>query len=106
RLMRALILRRVGLLESGTAGPVIIGPAGHVDVMRLDNFLTRNGYPHRVLDSLTDGCAATLVERFKVQPEQLPIVLCLGGQLLRNPGEQELARCIGLLRDIDPDKVY
>jgi thioredoxin reductase (NADPH) len=106
RLMRALILRRVGLLESGTAGPVIIGPAGHVDVLRLDNFLSRNGYPHRVLDSVTDGCAATLVERFKVQPEQLPIVLCLGGQLLRNPGEQELARCIGLLRDIDPDRVY
>jgi thioredoxin reductase (NADPH) len=106
RLMRALILRRVGLLESGTAGPVIIGPAGHVDVLRLDNFLSRNGYPHRVLDSLTDGCAATLVERFKVAAEQLPIVLCLGGQLLRNPGEQELARCIGLLRDIDPDKVY
>ena len=106
RLMRALILRRVGLLESGTAGPVIIGPAGHVDVLRLDNFLSRNGYPHRVLDSLTDGCAATLVARFKVAPEQLPMVLCLGGQLLRNPGEQELARCIGMLRDIDPEKVY
>jgi thioredoxin reductase (NADPH) len=106
RLMRALILRRVGLLESGTAGPVIIGPAGHADVLRLDNFLSRNGYPHRVLDSLTDGCAATLVDRFKVAPEQLPIVLCLGGQLLRNPGEGELARCIGMVRAIDPDKVY
>ena len=106
RLMRALILRRVGLLESGTAGPVIIGPAGNVDVLRLDNFLSRNGYPHRVLDSASDSCAATLIDRFKVAPEQLPIVLCLGGQLLRNPGEQELARCIGLLRDIDPDKVY
>jgi len=106
RLMRALILRRVGLLESGTAGPVIIGPAGHADVLRLDNFLSRNGYPHRVLDSASDACAATLVERFQVAPEQLPIVLCLGGQLLHNPGEQELARCIGLLRDIDPDKVY
>jgi thioredoxin reductase (NADPH) len=104
--MRALILRRVGLLESGTAGPVIIGPAGHVDVLRLDNFLSRNGYPHRVLDSANDSWAATLIDRFKVAPEQLPIVLCLGGQLLRNPGEQELARCIGMLRDIDPDKVY
>ena len=106
RLMRALILRRVGLLESGVAGPVIIGPAGHADVLRLDNFLRRNGYPHRVLDSATDACAATLVARFQVQPEQLPIVLCLGGQLLRNPGERELARCIGMVRDIDSETLY
>jgi thioredoxin reductase (NADPH) len=106
RLMRALILRRVGLLESGVAGPVIIGPAGHADVLRLDNFLTRNGYPHRVLDSATDGCAATLVARFRVAEEQLPIVLCLGGQLLHNPGERELARCIGMAREIDSEKIY
>ena len=106
RLMRALILRRVGLLESGVAGPVIIGPAGNGDVQRLDNFLRRNGYPHRVLDSGSDSCAATLVDRFQVAPEQLPIVLCLGGQLLRNPGERELARCIGMVREIDPEKIY
>ena len=106
RLMRALILRRVGLLESGVAGPVIIGPSGHADVLRLDNFLTRNGYPHRVLDSAADSCAATLVARFHVAEEQLPIVLCLGGQLLRNPGERELARCIGMVREIDSEKIY
>jgi thioredoxin reductase (NADPH) len=106
RLMRALILRRVGLLESGNAGPIIIGPAGNGDVLRLDNFLSRNGYPHRVLDSATDSCAATLVEKFKVAPEHLPIVLCLGGQLLRNPGEKELARCIGMSRSLDPDQIY
>jgi thioredoxin reductase (NADPH) len=106
RLMRALILRRVGLLETGQAGPVIIGPAGNADVLRLDNFLSRNGYPHRVLDSNSDSCAATLVARFQVAAEHLPIVLCLGGQLLRNPGEGELARCIGMVRDIDPDKIY
>jgi thioredoxin reductase (NADPH) len=106
RLMRALILRRVGLLESGQAGPVIIGPAGNADVLRLDNFLSRNGQPHRVLDSDSDSCAATLVEKFQVAPEHLPIVLCLGGQMLRNPGEAELARCIGMLQGIDPNKVY
>ncbi len=106
RLMRALILRRVGLLESGQAGPVIIGPAGNADVLRLDNFLSRNGQPHRVLDSSTDACAATLIEKFLVAPEQLPIVLCLGGQLLHNPSEAELARCIGMLQGIDPDHIY
>jgi thioredoxin reductase (NADPH) len=106
RLMRALILRRVGLLETGQSGPIIIGPAGNGDVLRLENFLSRNGHPHRFLDSRSDSCARTLAERFHILPEQLPIVLCPGGQLLRNPGEAELARCIGMLRAIDPDKLY
>ena len=51
RIMRALILRRVGLLESGASGPVIIGRGDHADVLRLQGFLARNGQPHRVLDS-------------------------------------------------------
>jgi thioredoxin reductase (NADPH) len=106
RLMRALILRRVGLLEQAEAGPILVGPAGDGDVLRLANFLSRNGHPHRFLDSLTDNCAKTLIERFHVLPEQLPIVLCPGGQLLHNPGEGELARCIGLVRAIDPEKLY
>jgi thioredoxin reductase (NADPH) len=106
RIMRALILRRVGLLQSGQTGPILIGPAGSIDMLRLENFLRRNGYPHRPLDSNTDGCAQTLLKRFTIQPEHLPIVLCPGGQILRNPSEIELSRCIGLLKPIDPDMVY
>ncbi|MBN9587597.1 MAG: thioredoxin reductase [Alphaproteobacteria bacterium 64-11] len=106
RLMRALILRRVGLLQAGETGPILIGPFGSADMLRLENFLTRNGHPHRSLDSRTDPCALTLQDRFKVTSDQLPIVLCPGGQLLHNPGEVELARCIGLLQRIDPDTVY
>ena len=106
RIMRALILRRVGLLQSDQTGPILIGPFGSTDMMRLENFLTRNGHPHRPLDSNTDACAQTLLARFSVQPEQLPIVLCPDGSLLRNPGEAELARCIGLLKPIDPGHVY
>jgi thioredoxin reductase (NADPH) len=106
RIMRALILRRVGLLESGFGGPVIIGPADHGDVVRLAGFLARNGHPHQVLDARTDTCAQTLLERFAVAPSQLPIVLCPTGQLLHNPGEVELSRCLGLIRPIDPSKVY
>jgi thioredoxin reductase (NADPH) len=105
RIMRALILRRVGLIESG-AGPVIIGTDDDADVLRLVNFLRRNGHPHRHLDPRTDGCAATLVERFKVEPEELPIVLCPGGQLLRNPPEGALARCLGLVGPIDPSRLF
>jgi len=106
RIMRALILRRVRLLETGAGGPVIVGRADNADVLRLQGFLRRNGHPHLQLDPEVDADAKTLVERFHVDPGQLPIVLCQGGQLLRNPGETELARCIGLLRPIDPDLVY
>ena len=106
RIMRALILRRVGLLQTGAGGPVIIGRADHADVLRLEGFLARNGQPHRVLDAASDPCATTLIERFHVDPHHLPIVLCPNGTVLRNPTETELARCIGLVRPIDASKIY
>ena len=106
RIMRALIIRRMGLLEIGAGGPVIVGHAHDSDVLRLEGFLARNGHPHSRLDPDEDECARTLVERFHVTPEELPIVLCPGGQLLRNPTEAALGRCIGLVRPIDPDRVF
>jgi len=105
RLMRALILRRVGLIEAG-AGPVVIGDEADPDVLRLTNFLRRNGHPYRSLDPSDDNCAQTLVDRFKVETEELPIVLCPTGQLLRNPSEDQLARCVGLVGPIDADRLY
>lgn len=106
RIMRALILRRVVLIESHAGGPVIIGPAGCGDVLRLEDFLRRNGHPFEQLDPESDGCAATLVARFHLDPDALPIVLCPGGQMLFNPSEHELARCIGLVGPLDPERVY
>jgi thioredoxin reductase (NADPH) len=106
RIMRALILRRVGLLETGAGGPVIVGRAENGDVLRLEGFLRRNGHPRKLLNPETDPEAKALIERFHVDPGQLPIVLCPGGQLLRNPGEIELARCIGLVGPIDPKRLY
>jgi thioredoxin reductase (NADPH) len=106
RIMRALILRRVGLLETGAGGPVIVGRAENGDVLRLQGFLRSNGHPYQRLDPETDPHAKALIERFQVDPGQLPIVLCPSGQLLRNPGETELARCIGLVGPIDPNRVY
>jgi thioredoxin reductase (NADPH) len=105
-IMRALILRRVGLLEAGAGGPIIVGRPENGDVLRLASFLSRNGHPHQRLDPETDAEARALIERFHVDPGQLPIVLCPGGQLLRNPGENELARCIGMVRPIDPQRLY
>jgi thioredoxin reductase (NADPH) len=106
RIMRALILRRVGLLEIGAGGPIIVGSPDNGDVLRLEGFLTRNGHPHQRFDPKADPCAQTLIERFHIDARELPIVLCPDGRLLRNPSEVELARCIGLVRPIDPDKIY
>ena len=106
RIMRALILRRVGLLEEGVGGPIIVGRADNPDVLRLEGFLARNAHPRQRLDPDTDSCAKVLIERFHIAPPDLPIVLCPDGQLLRNPSETELARCIGLVRAIDPDRLY
>jgi thioredoxin reductase (NADPH) len=106
RIMRALILRRVGLIETGGGGPVIIGPADDSDVLRLENFLSRNGHPHQRLDPKTDAEARALIERFHLEDTALPIVLCPGGQLLQNPDEMKLARCIGLVGPIDPERLY
>jgi thioredoxin reductase (NADPH) len=105
RIMRALILRRVGLIESG-AGPIVVGSEDNPDVLRIVNFLRRNGHPYQQLNPANDNCARTLVERFSVMPEELPIVLCPSGQLLRNPNEAQLGRCVGMLGPIDAAKVY
>jgi thioredoxin reductase (NADPH) len=105
-IMRALILRRVGLLETGAGGPIIVGSADNGDVLRLEGFLTRNGHPHQRFDPQVDPCAQTLVERFHISACELPIVLCPDGRLLRNPSDVELARCIGLVKPIDPSKIY
>lgn len=106
RIMRALILRRVGLLETGAGGPIIVGRAADADVLRLVNFLSRNGHPFQLLNPEEDRCAQALIARFLVEREALPIVLCPTGQLLRNPTEGALARCIGLVGPIDPKRLY
>jgi thioredoxin reductase (NADPH) len=106
RLMRALILRRTKIYQTGVGGPVIIGHAENGDVLRLEGFLARNGHPHETLNPDTDADARTLIERFHLDAGHLPIVLCPNGQLLRNPTEPELARCLGLVGPIDPYRVF
>jgi thioredoxin reductase (NADPH) len=106
RIMRALILRRVALLQMGQSGPVVVGGAGHADVLRLSGFLARNGYPYQQIDPDTDASARTLIRDFRLDQAELPIVLCPSGQMLRNPSEVELATCLGLVRAIDAEKVY
>jgi thioredoxin reductase (NADPH) len=106
KIMRALILRRVGLLETGAGGPIIIGRTSDGEVIRLSGFLGRNGHPYQHLDPDLVDCAKVLIERFSVDEAELPIVLCPGGEILRHPSNQELARCIGMVGKMDPDKVF
>jgi thioredoxin reductase (NADPH) len=104
--MRALILRRVGLIEEGGAGTILIGVPNSPDLTRLQGFLTRSGYPNLVLDAATDAEGKALVERIGVLPDELPLVVCPNGTLLRKPSDLELARCLGMTPRLDPETIY
>jgi thioredoxin reductase (NADPH) len=105
-IMRALILRRVSLIETGAGGPIIIGRAADAEVIRLAGFLARNGHPYQNLDPDQMDCAKVLIQRFEVDESELPIVLCPNGSILRQPTNHQLGRCIGLVGPIDESKVY
>lgn len=98
RIMRALILRRVALIEAGAGGPVLIGPEASPDVVRLQGFLARNAYPHQVLDPDKNVDAADLVRQYASSPSELPLAVCPKGAILKNPSESELARALGMVR--------
>ena len=104
--MRALILRRVGLIEQGSGGTVIVGLPDSPDVVRLQGFLTRSGYPNIVLDAAADDEGRALVERTGVASSDLPLVVCPNGTVLKRPSDIEVAACLGITPDLDPDTVY
>ena len=96
RIVRALILRRVLLIESGASGPVLVGDARSPEVLRLQGFLRRNGVPYQ---HMTPGeCDATtaLLEQYGATPGDVTAI-CPNGAVLVNPSEAQLASCIGML---------
>ena len=97
RILRALILRRVALIEIGFGGPVLIGALNSPDVTRLSHFLERNGLPFRVVDPDEDQDASSLLARFASTPGELPIAVLPDGTVLKNPTKQELSRALGLV---------
>jgi len=105
RVVRALILRRVALIESGSAGPVLIGQPLSADVLRLQSFLRRNGQPHHVVDSSRDADAAALVEHYGA-PADEPLVVCPDGTVLVNPTVEALARCIGMVDGLEHGELF
>jgi thioredoxin reductase (NADPH) len=106
RIMRALILRRVNLIQGGVGGPVLIGPSNSSGVIRLQSFLTRNGFPHHLLDPERDHDAAELIARYSPSPSDWPLVVAVDGSVLRNPGESELARSLGMIGGPANDRIY
>lgn len=105
-IMRALILRRVGLVLHGQGGVTLIGPGHAADTLRLQRFLTRNNYPHRLLDTDADPDAGGFLECFELDAAQLPVVILDNHTVMRNPATPALADALGLTEALDPARVY
>ena len=104
RVVRALILRRVGLIETGLSGPVLVAGPHSSELMRLQNFLRRNAHPYQVLDAVEDAAAALLRQYGATGSDVL--ALCPGGSVPLNPSEAALARCLGLLDTVEHPDLY
>ena len=103
--MRAYILRRVGLIVSQTGDVILLGSSHSAGTLRLQQFLTRNSFPFVNLDVNTDPDVHELLERFHVTAEDVPVVLCRGAVVLKNPSNEEVAACLGMNQLIDDDRV-
>jgi thioredoxin reductase (NADPH) len=104
-IMRALILRRLGLIEQGL-GPIIVGHGDDARLVGLQGFLRRNAYPATVIDARHDPEAITLLSGMTAGPDDFPLVFCPNGNVLRAPDEVQLASCLGLVPTFEPSHVY
>jgi thioredoxin reductase (NADPH) len=104
-IMRALILRRLGLIEQGL-GPIIVGNGDDAKLIALQGFLRRNAHPAMVIDARNDPDALTLLSGMTTGPDDFPLVFCPNGYVLRAPDEAQLASCLGLVPTFEPSHVY
>jgi thioredoxin reductase (NADPH) len=105
-LMRAFILRRLALINGDFGNVVVLGSHHSAATLRLREFLTRNGHPFTYVDLDTDKISQELLDRFDVKPDQVPVVICNSGSVLRNPTNQELANCLGMNVSIDSSQMW
>jgi thioredoxin reductase (NADPH) len=103
--MRAYILRRVGLLASQSGDVILLGSSQSAGTLRLQQFLTRNSYPYVYLDVNSDPSVQALLERFEVSAADVPVVLCRGTLVLKNPSNEEVAACLGMNQQIDDERI-
>jgi thioredoxin reductase (NADPH) len=101
-IMRAFILRRMSLIASHQGDTLLIGSRHSAGTLHLKEFLTRNGHPYSYVDVEVDPDVQALLDRFHVGVKDVPITICRGKDVLRNPTVEELAACLGLSIAIDP----
>jgi thioredoxin reductase (NADPH) len=99
--MRAFILRRVELIAHGVGDAVLVGSSHSSDTLRIKEFLTRNGHPHLYVDLERDKAVQQLLDRFHVGIADIPVVICRGQLVMRNPTNQQIADCLGFNEAID-----
>jgi thioredoxin reductase (NADPH) len=104
-ILRAFILRRLLLISRGLGNVILMGSRHSANTLRLREFLLRNGHPYTYVDLDTDKTSQELLDRFEVKLEDVPIVVCNGRSVLRNPSIQELADCLGFNVSIDESQI-
>ncbi len=104
-LMRALILRRVELIAAGVGDIVLIGSTYSASTLRIKEFLMRNGQPYSYMDLERDPDVQNLLDSFQISASEIPVLICRGQIVLRNPSNQEIADCIGFNESIDQTHV-
>src|SRR5205814_8943972 len=94
-IMRAFILRRVELIARGYGDAVLLGSTHSPGTLRIKEFLTRNNHPYSYIDLDRDSGVQALLDRFHVSVHDVPVVICRGDLVLRNPSNDQLAECLG-----------
>ena len=100
-LMRAFILRRVELIAAGVGDLILIGSAHSAGTLRIKDFLLRNGHPYSYVDLEQDSDVQNLLDSFQTSASDIPVLICRGQVVLRNPNNQEIADCLGFNESID-----
>lgn len=100
-LMRAFILRRVELIAAGVGDIVLVGSAYSAGTLRIKEFLMRNGHPYSYIDLERDPDVQNLLDSFQIFTNEIPVLICRGQLVLRNPSNQEIADCLGFNESID-----
>src|SRR6266496_4204134 len=104
-LMRAFILRRVELIARGIRDAVLVGSSHSSGTLRIKEFLTRNGHPYSYLDLDRDADVQDLLDHFHITVADIPVVICRGESVLRNPSNRQIADCLGFNEAIDQTNV-
>ena len=104
-LMRALILRRLELIARHLGDVVVIGSGHSGGTLRVKEFLTRNGHPFQYIDLDRDREAQELLDRFRISVAEIPVLICRGDAVLRNPTNSRIADCLGFNEEIDDTRV-